>query len=177
MASTDTLSSESCLNGYVSSLDFLDTFSVSLEGREDLLRADMRQLADHVLMADIGWMNTLLDLRDNVVKPFGLKTTAELRREQKPVPLNIRQPGDRIGFFKIYELHTDEILLGEDDRHQDFRLSLYRESGPEPRLYASTCCKRHNVFGYAYLALVLPFHRKIAKSVLDTAVITPLEAT
>ncbi|MEP3046480.1 MAG: DUF2867 domain-containing protein [Roseibium sp.] len=176
MARLDKLPSDSCLNGYVSPSDYMDTFSVSLVGREDLVTVDIRKLADQMLMADINWLNALLSLRDRVVKPLGLKTTADLRQDQKPVPLNVRQPGDRVGFFKIYELHANEILLGEDDRHQDFRLSVYRESGPVPRLYASTCCKRHNLFGHAYLALILPFHKQIAKTVLDAVIENRLEA-
>lgn len=170
MSMSDKLPAESSLNTYYSSRDFMDVFSVSLKGRDDLISADMRVLADHMLMADIGWMNALLSLRDTLVKPLGLKTTATLALEQSGKPLTEREPGDRIGFFKIYQISDNEVVLGEDDWHQDFRLSIFRSEWPTSRVYASTCCKRHNFFGHAYLALILPFHKKIASSVLDHAV-------
>lgn len=176
MSRADRLPEGSCLKEYHSPSDFMDTFSVSLQGRDDLLKADMRVLANHILMADVTWMNNLLRVRDCVVKPLGLKTTDDLLLEQSDLPFEDRQPGDRIGFFKIYSVAENEILLGEDDWHQDFRLSIFRESGAEPRIYASTCCKRHNAFGHVYLALILPFHRKIASTVLDNAVSQQLAA-
>jgi Protein of unknown function (DUF2867) len=176
MSRADKLPEQSCLNAYYTSGDFMDTFSVSMKGREDLLRTDMRVLADHILNADVAWMNTLLRARDRVVKPLGLKTTDDLLLEQSDLPLADRQPGDRVGFFKIYRVDENEILLGEDDWHQDFRLSIFREAGDEPRVYASTCCKRHNVFGHVYLALILPIHKKIASTVLDNAVVQKLSA-
>jgi hypothetical protein len=154
----------------------MDTFSVSLEGRQDLQAADIRVLADHILNADIAWMNALLKARDMVVKPLGMKTTSDLAREQSQVPMSARQPGDRIGFFKIYSVTENEIVLGEDDWHQDFRLSIFRKVGSKPGVFASTCCKRHNLFGHLYLALILPLHKKIAATVLDYATAQDLAA-
>lgn len=170
MSQSDSLPAASRLNSYHAPGDYLDVFSVPIDGRPDLERADMRVLADHILMADLGWMNTLLCLRDKITGPLGLKTTATLAKEQSGLPLHDRQPGDRVGFFKIYQIDQNEIILGEDDWHQDFRLSVFRTGGTVPRLYVSTCCKRHNLFGRAYLATILPFHKLIASAVLDNAV-------
>ncbi|MEP4271645.1 MAG: DUF2867 domain-containing protein [Roseibium sp.] len=174
MSKSEELPAKSLLNAYVARGDYLDVFSVSLQGRTDLQTADMRVLADHMLNADIGWMTSLIALRDKLVAPLGLKTTSDLARDQRAAPLTDRQPGDRIGFFRIYDMREHEIVLGEDDRHQNFRLSLSGQAGDRPRLFAATCCKRHNVFGYLYLALILPFHRKLATTLLDTAVRSPL---
>lgn len=176
MSRADKLPEDSRLNAYYVSGDYLDSFSSSLKGRQDLLSADIRLVADHVLDADIGWMNRLLSARDRIVKPLGLKTTDELLRKQSGLPVSERRVGDRIGFFRIYGVEKDEIILGEDDWHQDFRLSIFRSHGDDPRVYASTVCKRHNLFGYAYLALILPFHKKIAATVLDAAVERKLAA-
>lgn len=170
MSQADTLPSESLLNAYRAPRDFLDCYSVSLKGRPDLQAADMRVLADHVLNADISWMKALLAVRDRLTGLIGMKTTDKLALQQSQLPMAQRTPGDRIGFFKIYSVSDNEIVLGEDDWHQDFRLSLLRTGGTAPRIFASTCCKRHNLAGHAYLALILPFHKLIARSVLDKAV-------
>lgn len=174
MSQSDTLPSGSVLNTYRAPRDFLDCYSVSLKGRPDLQEADMRLLANHILNADIRWMRALLMLRDRVTGLIGMKTTDKLAREQSQLPLDQRVPGDRLNFFRIYRIDTNEILLGEDDWHQDFRVSVYRETGAAPRVFASTCCKRHNLAGHAYLALILPFHKLIARSVLDKAVASEL---
>jgi len=169
MSQADTLPTDSILNAYRAPRDFLDCYSVSIKGRPDLMEADMRVLADHVLNADIRWMKALLALRDRVTGLIGMKTTDKLALEQSQLPMDQRAPGDRIGFFKIYSVTQNEIVLGEDDWHQDFRLSLLRTEGAAPKVFASTCCKRHNLAGHAYLALILPFHKLIARSVLDKA--------
>eukprot|EP00903_Cladosiphon_okamuranus_P001244 g1242.t1 len=144
--------------------------------RPDLLDADMRVLANHILNADISWMRALLAVRDRLTGLIGMKTTDKLALEQSDMPLDMRQVGDRVEFFKIYSISDNEIILGEDDWHQDFRVSVLRTNGRSPRVYASTCCKRHNLGGYAYLALILPFHKLIARSVLDKAVESRLVA-
>ncbi|WP_299811852.1 DUF2867 domain-containing protein [uncultured Roseibium sp.] len=174
MSKSDELPEESLLHAYIASGDYLDVFSVSLEGRTDLQTADMRVVADHMLNADIGWMKSLLAMRDKMAAPLGMKTTADLARDQRAGPVSERHAGDRIGFFKVYDIREEEIVLGENDWHQDFRLSIFRTSGDRPRIFAATCCKRHNAFGYLYLALILPFHRKIVTTVLDTAVGSPV---
>ncbi len=174
MSRPDKLPVKSLLNDYRAPEDFLDVFSASLDYRSDLHTVDIRILADHLLNADIGWMKRLIAARDLVVKPLGLKTTDDLAREQSQLPPSKREAGDRIGFFRIYEVRRNEIVLGEDDWHQDFRLSIFRSEGRHPRVYASTCCKRHNLFGHVYLALILPFHKKIAATVLDCGLETKL---
>lgn len=174
MSQSDTLPAESRLNAYRSKGDFLDCYSVSLRSRPDLLEADMRVLANHILNSDISWMRTLLTVRDRLTGLVGMKTTDRLALEQSGLPLEERQVGDRVEFFKIYSVSDNEIVLGEDDWHQDFRLSVLRTAGRSPRVFAATCCKRHNLAGYAYLALILPFHKLIARSVLDKAVTSRL---
>ncbi|WP_428647923.1 DUF2867 domain-containing protein [Roseibium sp.] len=167
MSEADTLPDRSLLYAYRAPGDFLDCYSVSLGEHHDLQNADMRVLADLILNADIAWMRNLMALRDRVARFVGMKSGKALAMEQAPTPVAGRGVGERIGFFKIYQVAPDEIILGEDDWHQDFRLTILRDA---QRIYAATCCRRHNVFGHAYLALILPFHKLIVKSVLDKAV-------
>jgi tRNA-dihydrouridine synthase len=54
----------------------------------------------------------------------------------------------------------DEIILGTDDRHLNFRIGLIRQGG---RLYMSTWVHPHNRWGRAYLRLVMPFHILISR--------------
>ncbi|MEE4010443.1 DUF2867 domain-containing protein [Roseibium sp. FZY0029] len=166
MAISDKLPEDSLLNAYRAADDFLDTYSIPIRGREDLLTADMRLLAERILTADIGWITALMSFRDKLAALVGMKTTQALAQERTAEAAAEKGVGDRIGFFKIYSVSENEIILGENDWHQDFRLSLYRQRQNGPRIYASTCCKPHNLAGHAYLALILPFHKMIVKTML-----------
>jgi hypothetical protein len=166
MAIRDKLPEDSLLNAYRAADDFLDTYSIPIPGREDLLTADMRVLAERILTADIGWITALMKFRDKLAGLIGMKTTQALAQEQTAAAASGKGVGDRVGFFKIYSVSDNEIILGENDWHQDFRLSLYRQRQGGGQIFASTCCKRHNLAGHAYLALILPFHKMIVKTML-----------
>ncbi|WP_420415500.1 DUF2867 domain-containing protein [Roseibium sp.] len=174
MIAADTLPLDSHLNAYRRPIDFMDVYSGDLSARPDLLACDIRALGGHFTTIDMAWAQKLLKLRDQVVRPFGLKTTKDLAKDAVEKQVSELQAGDRIQFFKIYEIREDEILLGEDDWHQDFRLSIFRRKGPSPRVYVSTCCQRHNIFGHAYLAAILPFHKMLVKQSLENGLKRPL---
>lgn len=82
-------------------------------------------------------------LRNTLVRPFGLKTG---------------EP-DRPIFPTCHETEN-ELILGTDDRHLNFRIGLIRAEG---RLYMSTWVHPHNLWGRAYLRLVMPFHILISR--------------
>jgi hypothetical protein len=85
----------------------------------------------------------LLALRNSLVRPFGLKTGTE------GAPI-----------FPVCHETADELVLGTDDRHLNFRIGVIRAEG---RLYMSTWVHPHNVWGRAYLRLVMPFHILISR--------------
>jgi hypothetical protein len=67
------------------------------------------------------WISAAMKTRDAVVGTlFGLKTAREARDSAStPLPgghLPL-EPGMRAGIFAVLERTSDEILLGEDDRH------------------------------------------------------------
>lgn len=174
MIAADALPLKSHLNTYRRSQDFLDVYSGDLSERPDLVACNILEFAAHFTTIDMAWAQGLLKLRDQIVRPLGLKTTKDLAKDAIVKPVSDLQPGDRIAFFKIYEVSEDEILLGEDDWHQDFRLSVYRSKTGSPRVYLSTCCQRHNIFGYGYLAAILPFHKKLVKQSIEYGLKRPL---
>ncbi len=167
MSRSDTLPQESWLHSYARPRDFLDCYSVGLADPWAIHTASMTEIAELLVSVEVPGAEQLVQLRNLIVKPLGLKTSDDI--EAEPPVRQGRQPevGDRIGFFKIYSIHPNEIILGEDDVHQDFRVSLYREAETPAKLYVATCCQRHNLFGHVYLAAILPFHKMIVKGMLD----------
>ncbi len=72
---------------------------------------------------------------------------------------------DHIAFFPVLSRSPDEITIGVDDRHLDFRGSVLLRR-PERLLVLTTAVRCHNLLGRAYLAVILPFHILVAQSLL-----------
>jgi len=73
---------------------------------------------------------------------------------------------ERIYIFRVYKIARDEAILGEDDKHLDFRISVQRRSGD---IVVTKVVHCHNLLGRLYLALITPFHRLVVKSMLRRA--------
>ena len=110
---------------------------------------------------------TILKIRDALVAGFGLKTAKHLKS------LGAETKASRVGIFNIYSSSQTEIVLGEDDKHLDFRLSVLCSGQPSPKsqrhLIVSTVVHCHNRLGRLYIRLVAPFHRVIVPSALRRA--------
>ena len=79
--------------------------------------------------------------------------------------------GDKIGVWPIFALTESEIVAGRDNKHMDFRLSVFRlAEGGTARVVVSTLCTVHNVFGKLYLFFIIPFHKRGVQRLLANAV-------
>lgn len=109
------------------------------------------------------WLRALLGLRNSLVAPLGIKSSTVLKRGA----------GERIDFFRVYRHGAQEVVLGEDDRHLDFRVSvLVDHDGRGPgraQVVMSTVVHCHNWIGRGYLVLIAPFHRMVVRSALEGA--------
>lgn len=139
--------------------DFADAFSVDLsEPSGD----DIEALARHIFAHQPAWIATLLQMRDTLVRPFGLKRAADLRALED----------DRISIFRVFERYDREIVLGENDLHLDFRLSILVQpaSHDSPRrLILTTLVFYNRLLGRAYIGLIAPFHRMVVRASLRRA--------
>nr|WP_316638719.1 DUF2867 domain-containing protein [uncultured Roseateles sp.] len=115
------------------------------------------QLARFIFAQQPRWVDGLMAIRDTVVRLFGLKTARQLTTAA----------GTRVGIFKLYSSNAQEVVLGEDDKHLDFRLSLLCTA--ERRLVLSTVVHCHNRLGRSYILLIAPFHRVIVQASLRRA--------
>lgn len=135
---------------------------------------DMDRVIPAFFLGAPGWLHRLMDLRNALVRPLGLKTGP--MGPPPPPPYHV---GQSIGLFRLLSLTEDEAVLGEDDRHLDFRVSL--KLLPDRRLAVSTHVTMHNGLGRAYMAVVKPVHRIIApivaRNMAELLSITPTDAT
>ncbi|MEJ6001410.1 DUF2867 domain-containing protein [Paucibacter soli] len=115
-----------------------------------------------------GWMNALMAMRNRVVALFGLKQLGSLPPQQRDKPAEAYRIGDRIGIFTLEELHPEELVIGDNDRHLHVRLSLLRLAQPDgsTRLALSTVVHEHNRLGRIYMWVVGPAHSLIVPLML-----------
>jgi hypothetical protein len=133
---------------------FSDAFRVAVDGTA----LDARGAAQKMLGHQPRWIATLMALRDYLVTPFGLKTSN---------PSNRTTPTDAIGIFPVLSQSPARLVAGFDDRHLDFRVVVdVARSGPGQQVTATTLVLTHNWLGRIYLAIILPFHRLVVRSML-----------
>jgi len=136
---------------------FADAYTVPIDDRT----LDARQAAERMFARNPAWLDSLLRLRNILVMPFGLKTSAE----------NEPSNGGMIGLFPVRSETSDRLVVGFDDRHLDFRVVVDVARGEQ--VTATTVVKTHNLLGRVYLAVVLPFHRLIVRNMLQRAFLQP----
>jgi len=112
------------------------------------------------------WVEVLMKIRNKLVSIFGLKT--EISRN---IDTDFKV-GDKIGIFKIYDIQDNEIIAGENDKHLDFRVSIYREININSKITVSTIVKYNNWFGKLYFLIVTPFHKLVVKSMVKQAAVS-----
>ena len=132
---------------------FVDAYSIAIEGAA----LDARQAAEKMLAPAPRWIGALLALRNFLVAPFGLKTSAP------------DEPGtrDTIGIFPVVDQAPDRLVAGLNDKHLDFRLVVdVASAGHTQRVTATTLVLTHNLLGRTYLAIIRPFHRLVVPAML-----------
>lgn len=133
---------QSLLHNYVQQGDFLDCYKCPTVLAVD----DAAQRA----MAFPSWAKGLLRLRNILVTPLGLK--------------NDFPEGAKIGPFPIDQRSETEVILGLDDSHLNFRISILT-TGTEA--YCATWVHRNNWLGRIYLAVIMPFHVLIVRNAVS----------
>jgi uncharacterized protein DUF2867 len=145
---------ESVVANWYENASLLDSYSIDLSASE---QSSMRELATRTLVNPPAWQKALIALRDAMVTPFGIKTSDKVRTS----PDNL----GRVDFFPVHWEGKDEIVLGTDDRHLDFRLSLLRRHSPKATLLiATTVVHTQNALGFTYLNVIRPFHHLVVKT-------------
>ena len=146
------------------SVNLADAFAIGLPAGAS---TDPEVLARFLFAHQPAWIGGLMKVRDLLVAGFGLKTGKHL------ASLAEGARAHRVGIFKVYSVSETEIILGEDDKHLDFRVSVLCPVAALPhasrQLVVSTVVQCHNRLGRAYIFLIAPFHRAVVKASLRRA--------
>lgn len=148
---------ESCIADSFKSSHFADAFAIYLPPGSTL---DIDAISHGVLGAPALWFRVLIRCRDAMVKPFGVKTSAQIRDEVAT------SSADRIDFFPVLARSTNELIVGESDIHLDFKTSILRRRSAlanRDEVVATTVVHCHNRLGRFYIATIAPFHRLVIR--------------
>jgi len=126
--------------GHLPGDQFADAYRVPAPQGLDAIEATRLAFAHGPL-----WIRSLMGLRNRLGRLVGLK----------PAP-----PGG----FPVVRQSGDEVVLGFDDRHLDFRVVVAIAGGFAT---LTTLVRWHNAWGRAYLAAIMPFHRAIAARMIE----------
>jgi Protein of unknown function (DUF2867) len=141
---------------------FADAYRITVSDA----KLDARAAAERIFSRMPGWAKMLLDLRNAIVAPLGLKTSGADDATGRGV----------IGLFPVLSETSGQLIAGFNDHHLDFRIVVDVapvDGSRDQEITATTLVLTHNLLGRAYLLVILPFHRLIAKSMLGQILQTP----
>src|SRR5438132_5231445 len=153
--------SDSALAPLYVGADLLDAFAILLPaGASD----DVEVLARIGFERQAGWIRALTWVRDAVMATVGVKSS-------RAIGAAAAARGPVIGYFPLLSRSAGELVVGEDDRHLDFRVAILLRTGAAGgrALVVVTVVHCHNQLGRTYLAVIAPFHRVIAGARLEQA--------
>ena len=134
---------------------FADAFRITVSDA----KLNARTAAERIFSRSPRWVQMLLDLRNAIVAPFGLKTSAE----------GEAKAGGMVGMFPVLSETPGQLIAGFNDHHLDFRVVV--DVAPvggsrDQEVTATTLVLTHNRLGQVYLTAIMPFHRLITRSML-----------
>jgi hypothetical protein len=120
-------------------------------------KLDARAAAERMFSRNPRWVQSLLDLRNAIVAPFGLKTSGADHATAQ----------NMIGLFPVLSETPERLVAGFNDHHLDFRVVVdVAPADHGQQVTATTLVLTHNLLGRAYLTAIMPFHRMISKTLL-----------
>ncbi|WCN39432.1 DUF2867 domain-containing protein [Aneurinibacillus uraniidurans] len=144
-----------------SHIHYADAYKVTLPNE---LVCDVDSISRLFLASSPSWVARLMKIRDKLVNLIGLKTS-------KPADLQhiTFEPGSQVGIFRVINRSANEIVMGEDDRHLDFRVSILLEDRNGMKCATvSTTVYYHNWLGRLYFFIVGRVHKLIVPSMLKS---------
>jgi len=149
--------------GSFPSIDYADAYAVAIPPS-----VQARELAEALFTTVPPWLSALMRLRNALVAPLGLVAT---RSALERVATAASGTGERIGIFPVLAEAQDEVLLGLDDRHLDFRVSVRVLEDASGRLgIFATLVRFHGALGRVYFVPVKPAHQLIVPAMLRRGV-------
>ena len=153
------------IDGCFSHVDYTDAYQATIPAG---LSASVDSVMRGIFESTPWWVKALMAVRNRIVAAIGLKTAEFENVGTQEIEF---RPGLSIRGFHVFDRTENEILLGLDDSHLDFRVSILLEMrGEESKVIVTTIVRFNNWIGRAYFVPVKPGHKIIVKALLRQAI-------
>ena len=103
-----------------------------------------------------------------MVRPFGIQSSAQIRAKL------IADGTPHIDFFPVLAVEANELIVGANDSHLDFRIAVlvrqhHEAQANEQEVVLASVVHCHNRTGKLYITLIAPFHRLVVRAMLKRA--------
>ncbi len=163
-----TLPTKSVLANNQNRFDYVDSFEGIYFDKNNNITSKI--IGKAFFVSAPSWVDKLFALRNKIVGLWGLKTSGQTENRQELLNKFQCEPNERLGLFKVFDRTENEVILGEDDKHLNFRVSLFidqkNENRTNKKLIISTIVTFNNWFGRLYFLPVWPFHKLIVPIML-----------
>ncbi len=105
-------------------------------------------------------------MRNKITSKIGLKDLGRFKQIDSNKKENEYVAGDRIGIFTLLQRTENELVIGDDDKHLNVTLSIYKNEKTQV-LTITTVVHIKNWLGRLYILPVIPAHRKIVPATLQ----------
>ena len=164
-----TLPNKSILKKIEGSFDYVDSFVCEFFDKDN--KIEFPEISEAFLKSKSKWVSALMKLRDKIVKPLGLKTSEKV--DDKEIQNFKFEKGKRFRIFKVIDNAENEVILGENDKHLNFKISILLDNTTKDTktLTISSIVTFNNWYGRLYFMTIKPFHNIIVpnflKGILD----------
>lgn len=112
------------------------------------------------------WIEWSMNMRNKITSKIGLKDLGNFKKIDSNKKENEYVAGDRIGIFTLRQRTENELVIGDDDKHLNVTLSVYKNEKTQV-LTITTVVHLKNWLGRLYMVPVIPAHRKIVPATLQ----------
>ncbi|GLG83531.1 DUF2867 domain-containing protein [Acinetobacter calcoaceticus] len=153
---------DSQISSQLNNAYFHDSWSIVL-GQQDLnVFQQLIKLFHHTPQ----WVEWSMNLRNKITSKIGLKDLGSFKQIDAHKKENEYVAGDRIGIFTLLQRTENELVVGDDDKHLNVTLSIYKNEETQV-LTVTTVVHIKNLLGRLYMLPVIPVHRKIVPATLQ----------
>lgn len=137
--------------------DYCDSFQIIENGNDTI-----DNITTRILIVP-EWVDKLMKFRNSIVRLFGLKVG-----DKRDIDVAEYYPiGSKAIYFTVIDRNNNEIVMAENDKHLNFRVSILIDKNEiNSNITFTTIVKFNNIFGRLYFLFIKPFHRLIIKSLL-----------
>ena len=121
-----TLPHYSILNNSHKKYNYIDSFQGKVIDKENKLTSI--DVGKAFFSSAPKWKDRLFALRNRIASFAGLKTPGNIVDRQKVLDNFKGEKGELVGLFKVFDKTENEMVLGEDDKHLNFRISLFLDN-------------------------------------------------